>query len=90
MVDKIVRDFGHHGSVVLKGDREHALANLLSQVASLRSQRTHIEESALGDSQSNGRAERAVQNIEMMSRNLKLALERQLSRTIPVECELFS
>ena len=57
-VVKVLQYFGHHGSIILKGDRKHAVMDLLHQVARLRGGRTHIEKNALGDSQGNGLAER--------------------------------
>ena len=89
-IDRCLRDLGHHGHVILKGDRENSLMSILHQVARLRPLRTQIERSALGDSQSNGRAERAVQSIEMMVRTFKLDLESRMGQRLPVSSALFT
>ena len=47
------------------------------------------EYSAVGSSQSNGRAERAVQTVEDQLRTLKLALEARLNRRLPATHAVF-
>ena len=89
-IERSIRDLGHHGSIILKGDRENSLVSILHQVARLRGGRTQIERNATADSQSNGRAERAVQSIEMMTRTFKLDLEARVSACVPVDIALFT
>ena len=80
-----IQHYGHHGGVILKSDREHAVTDLLHQVARLRQPRTQIEKSALGDSQSNGLAERAVQTAQMMTRTLLLDVEARTQASLPLD-----
>ena len=90
LICRMIREFGHHGPVILKGDKENALMDALHRTARLWGSRAQVERGALSDSQSNGRAERAVQTVEMMTRTLKLDLESRLGRTLPVECAVFA
>ena len=89
-VCRLIQSFGHHGALILKSDRENALMDIIRQVAQIRPGRTQIETGALGDSQSNGRAERAVQSVEMMTRTLKLVIEARIGHQLPVECAFFT
>ena len=76
---------GYHGRVVLRGDGELALQDVLNEVARLRGDApTVLETSPYGDSQSNGYIERAIRSIEEMIRAHKLDLEAKLGTKIAV------
>ena len=77
-LERNIRKFGNHGKVVLRSDGEHAIRDLLAKVSAMRSSQTVLEVTPKGDSRANGRAERAVQQIEKQSRVLKLAVEAEL------------
>ena len=81
----VLRDLtkmGIHNDVklVLKSDQEHAIVDLVKEVARTRGGigRTLIEQAPRGDSAGNGLVERAVQTIEGQVRVLKVALEEAL------------
>ena len=74
--------------IVIKSDQERSLRPVIEEA--LRVARTEgnlehavTEVSAVSDSQSNGRAERAVQAVEDLLRTMKLALEDRIKRRIP-------
>lgn len=76
--------------LVYKTDQEYSLRNMIEE-ALRRAGRSGTfeafeavpEASAVGESASNGRAERAVQAIEDMLRTLKIALETRLGVRVP-------
>ena len=72
-----------HRALVLRSDQERSMGAVFARVKALREAPTHIELSPVGESQSNGRAERAVQALEQQVRVLKLNLEQRLSAEIP-------
>ena len=58
--------------MVLRGDQEAAITDYITEVARKRyDQETIIEHSPVDDSESNGRAERAVRSIEEFVRAFK-------------------
>ena len=74
MVDQFMRDIRKlsiQGKVILRGDPEHSIHDLLNAVCRARGQDaqgnalTIVEASPKSESQSNGLAERAVQELEM-------------------------
>jgi len=82
---------GIGGQVVIKGDQEPALVSVIEEVVKLRgSDRTIPEYSPVGESQSNGLAERGVQTIEGLVRSHKLELEKKLGESIDVEMPVMS
>ena len=89
VAQQMVRDVakcGYYGRVILKGDQEPALQDLFEDVARRRGTApTVLECSAVGESQANGFAERAVRSIEEIVRTLKLDLESRLAQRIPIE-----
>ena len=75
-----------HVDVTLKGDQEPALRDLRSEMARIRKPAaTLLEESPVGESQSNGVIERGVQTAEGQIRVLKDALETRLKCGIPAQ-----
>ena len=60
-------DQGHRqgkNEIILKCDGEPAMKTTQEEVRKLRSEKTILENSRVGDSRANGAAERAVQAIE--------------------------
>ena len=62
----------------MRSDGEFAIRDLLAKVSAMRVSQTILETTPKGDSRANGRAERAVQQIEKQARVLKLAVEAEL------------
>ena len=60
--------------IIIKNDQEPAI----------------LEDAKVKDSQSNGKAERALQEHEEMLRTIKLALQRRLERRVPATHPLTS
>ena len=80
--------------LVYKSDQEKSLRRLLGDVIAAAQQAGDVlsavpESSAIGESQSNGRAENAVQQFEDQIRTLKAALEARLSSKVPVTHPVF-
>ena len=76
MVNKILNDLEGlgHGEVLLKCDGEPAIVKLLKKVKSKRVQNIIIEHPPAYDPQSNGPAEKAVQESMDQIRAIKLGL----------------
>ena len=68
---------------MLKSDQENASLDLVGEANKKRSSRIWGLYSKVYDSQSNGTAERAVQQIECIVRTHKFALEQKLKRKLP-------
>ena len=91
---KFIRDSGY-AKVIYKSDQEASIRSLFEETfrASAREGVLHNpallqmvpEASAVGESQSNGRAENAVQKLEDLLRTYKSALETHLQCQIPVK-----
>ena len=75
--------------MILRGDGEYALQDLLNEVASQRRGRTLVEQGPRGDSQSHGRAERTVRAVEEMTRVLKADFEKVTSSEVDTNGHLF-
>ena len=98
VVGQLVRDLrkmGIHGKVILKSDQESAILNVLNEVARRRGQEntesiTLVESAPKGESQSNGIAERAVQDLEEGTRTHKLDFEAKLKCKIEVTHDIMS
>ena len=80
---------GVHGKVILKSDQENAILDVLNDVCKQRgkesdSAMTLVESSPKGDSQSNGIAERAVQDLEEGVRTHKLDRETKLKMAVGI------
>ena len=73
---------GHRRVGVLKADQEVAIADVQRQVVALRLGETVPVNSLVGESQSNGRDENAVQRVQGLIRTPKDALERRLNTRI--------
>ena len=92
LVEQLIRDLrkvGVHGKVVLKIDQENPILDVLNDVCTQRGKEsdsavTLVESSPKGESQSNGIAERAVQDLEEGVRTHKLDLEAKLKTTVRI------
>ena len=83
--------FGIHGGVILKSDQEPAIVDVLKEIAKLRGpRRTMLEASPVGDSKSNGVAERAIQSMEKLVRVHKLSIETRINEKLSVRHPLFA
>jgi hypothetical protein len=67
-----------YGKIMFKTDNENSIVDLWSAVRLRRTAPTIPENCPKGESQANGIAERAVQDVEGIMRTLKAALERRL------------
>ena len=77
--------------IVLKGDQEPALQDLIREVGRVRAPaKTIPEESPVGSSQSNGHAERAAQSVEGQVRVLKDALETRLGCKVQADSDILA
>ena len=84
-----LKRWGIRHKVVLRTDGEPAILDLANRVGDLRLGETLLEHSPVGDSRSNGLAERAIQSVQKQIRVLKLALERNMKTKISVEHACF-
>ena len=80
MVMRVIRDLENlgHTAITLKGDGEPALTTFMVAVKDQRAHRTLLEHPPAHDPQSNGVAEKAVQDVTAMVRTLKLGLEQRV------------
>jgi len=78
-VQEIIEDLEKIGlkKIILKSDGEAALKHIQEEVRRRRTDETILENSPVGDSRSNGHAERAVQEIVGRVRTLKHGLEKR-------------
>ena len=88
--DQLLHDFNTIGlsdeRIAIKNDQEPALVDLMKEVARVRGGAgTALDESRVGDSNSNARAEVAVQEIKGMVRTLRSALEQRVGTKISIE-----
>ena len=67
-----------YGKVMFKSDNENSITDVWNAVRIARTAPTIPENSPKGESQANGIAERAVQDIEGLLRTFKSALERRI------------
>ena len=84
LVKRVIRDIENtgHTAVTLKGDGEPAMQDFLRAVKEQRNQPANIEEPPGNDPQSNGVAEKSVQDAMGQVRTLKLGLEYRLGHAI--------
>ena len=79
LVEQVVSDVEKlgHTKVILKTDQEPAIRDVQRAVKNKRSQNTILENSPVGESQSNGVVERNIQTIVAQIRTMKDALEKR-------------
>ena len=83
-VKRIAKDMkllGYH-KFIMKSDGEPAIVRLKEAVKGEMEQTIVLEESPVGDSQSNGIAERAIKTVQGMIRTLKSALEKRIGEEV--------
>jgi len=69
--------------IILKGDQEPALRVLIDRIAKLCDAQVVQEESPVGESQSNGDVENAVQRVQGQYRTFRSDLESSYGREVP-------
>ena len=81
--EQMIKDLEKLGydEIILKCDEEPALLNIQDSVVKRRQRKTIPENSPVGDSQANGKAERAVQTLCAHVRVLKKGLENRCKKT---------
>ena len=87
VVERVCDDidlFGHSG-VVLKGDGEPALLQVQSAIKEKRTHPTICQNPPAYNPQSNGSAERAVQEVMSQVRGMKIALDQRLGTTVKTD-----
>ena len=87
VIEKIIEDINRLGytEVVLKGDGEPALQEVLQEVKRLRNHSTILQGPPAYDPQANGAAEKAVQDYMGQLRTMKIGLEARLKCKIESE-----
>lgn len=73
--------------IVFKGDQENAICEMQNQVAKKRAEHGHgtaLQNSPVGDSDNNGRVEKAIQELGGVARTLRSALEDRLKQELPI------
>ncbi len=80
VVNKVIEDIDllGHTEIILKGDGEPALIQLMEEITRRRSHSTIIQNPPAYDPQSNGAAEKAVQDYMGQERAGKIGLEYRL------------
>lgn len=77
------------GRLVVKSDQEESVKELQEEILKLRTKRhgaaTALENSRLGDLNSNAKVERAVQEVMGVTRALKMALEERTKGAIHLD-----
>ena len=87
-VSSFIRESGLvNFNVVVKSDQESSICAVMEQAIRKSGRHGTVvpENSAVGESASNGRAERTVQSVEDLLRVHKIALEARLGKRIPAE-----
>ena len=82
----LVRDVEQSGynRLLLKGDQENSMKDIIEAVRRERAEDIDVmkENSAVGEHQENGSAERAVQTVQGQERSMKLALEHRYKTVV--------
>ena len=88
-VDQAIKDLkkiGYYSKVVLRTDQEPAVVDFVEEIARRREGCvTVVEKAPVGESQSNGLAERGFRSLEEMMRVFKLDLEERVKQVIPMD-----
>ena len=91
VIDQIAEDLDTVGlrndRIIIKSDQEASANDIANEVSKCRASTygTAIENSAVGDSNSNGTVERAIQDVEAQCRAMRSALEERLA--VPVKLD---
>ena len=95
IVDRLVADISELGypEVRLKADTEYYIIALLEKVKqrrdALKAGKTHVDPAVRGQPQTNGVAEKGVQDLTTQCRKYKIALETRLGKPIPARSVIF-
>jgi hypothetical protein len=75
---------------VLKSDQETSVTALVKEIARQREAEfgTAVEESAVGEFDSNAMVERAIQDVEGQTRTVRAGLEKEIGRRIKLGDEV--
>ena len=94
VIKLIIKDLtrcGFYGKVILKGDQEPAIEDLMREVARARgSAETVLEFSPVRDSSGNGLAEKGVQTLEGLIRTHILELDEKLNCKLSLDMAWFN
>ena len=89
LAEKVIEDIETVGlakeRIITKTDQEPSIVQLQKEVARRRDQGTAAENSRVGDSDSNGRIERAMRETKGMIRTLRSAVERHCGSTVRLD-----
>ena len=90
LVDQIVEDMDTIGlaeeRIIVKTDQEPSMTDMQKSIAKERAKHgTALENSRVGDSNSNGKVERAIQDFEGLARTLRSDLESKTASKIKLE-----
>ena len=90
LIDQIVDDIQTIGlseeRIIVKSDQENSITELQRGIATARAGHgTAIENSRVGDSNSNGRVERAIQDFKGLVRTLRSDLESKIGERVTLE-----
>ena len=83
-MERLIEDIDNtgHTNIILKGDGEPALVQVMNVIKEKRKHNTIIVNPPAYDPQSNGPAENAVQNMMRQIRKVKIGLEQRLGAKI--------
>ena len=90
LVTQVLEDIGTIGlkneKLVLKSDQETAVADVMRSIARERTSDfgTSLEQSAVGESDTNATIERAIQDFEGQARTLRVALDWRVQQKVPL------
>ena len=90
MIEQIVEDFETIGlteeRIIIKTDQEASITDVQNGIVKARAGHgTAMEHSRVGDSNSNGRAERAIQDVKGLVRTLRSAVEEKIGERISLD-----
>ena len=79
----------HEFNIIMKSDGEASIKDVKNAVSGRRAHDFHgriaMEESPVGDSNANGKIERAIQELTGVVRTMKIALEENIRESIPID-----
>ena len=93
MVDQLVDDLNTIGlageRVIIKSDQEASITELQSEIAKRRTTvGTGVENSKVGDSNSNGKIERAIRDVKNMIRTLRSSLSASIGTSVKLDMKI--
>ena len=93
IVDQVVDDLNTIGManerVIIKSDQESSITEMQSEIAKKRpTVSTGTENSKVGDSNSNGKIERAIRDVGNMVRTLRSFLSRKIGQSVKLDMKI--